>query len=244
MALKLNSARFDRSALPHFCYGDNKSLFMRNFITQPEDWPWRHSPVQYNLNSQGFRCPEWDSIDWANSILCFGCSMTFGVGVNGPDTWVEQLGKLTGLAPVNLGWPGASVSFIWANTLELQQSGIRPRAVVYYWPDALRVAEFIEGREVYNWGVWDETQPKRPWAGSLGKVWLERDYHALQMARYQISSVSWTCPVLHLTWAFDDIYQDLAQHLHILEDYGRDLGHPGPRSHGLFAQQALARLRI
>jgi hypothetical protein len=241
--LQLNTARFIRKDLPHYCFGDTRDFHHKNIVSQPKDWPWRSRVVNYTLNTQGFRCPEFDSIDWANSIVCFGCSMTFGMGVDDSDTWVSQLGRELNCNTVNLGWPGASPSFMWANSIELARAGIQPRAVVYYWPEPSRVSEFIRSQQVYNWGIWDEQKQTRPWEGSLGKCWVEKDYHARTMARYQIASIKWSCPTVHLTWAFDGQFEGLAEHLHILEDRARDLGHPGPYSQGQFARQVSSRIQ-
>jgi hypothetical protein len=244
--LQLNSARFNRSDLPYYCYGDSRSFYETNLLKQDKDWPWRNRKVEYHLNSQGFRCPEWSSIDWDRSIVCFGCSMTFGVGVDGPDTWVSQLGQILGVSTVNLGWPGASVGFMWANSLELIRAGIRPRAVIYYWPDAARVCEFLGGGQVYNWGIWEQTQQRssRPWLGSLGQAWIERDRHALASAHYMMDSLSWPCARLDLTWDFSGQYQGRAEHLHFMTDRARDLGHPGVASHRDMARAVAARLKI
>lgn len=242
--LQLNSARFNRSDLPDFCYGDSREFYQKNLATQPADWLWRSRSLRYTLNSQGFRCPEWSDIDWSSSIVCMGCSMTFGVGVDDSDTWCHQLELITGRPVVNLGWPGASVGLMWANSVELIRAGISPHALVYYWPDSSRVAEFIRPGQVYNWGIWDQDRPnpRLPWNDGLGRVWIDRKNHSLQMARYQIASLRWSCARLDLTWNFDDQFEGLAEHLHVMEDRGRDLGHPGPLSHRQFAQAVAQRL--
>lgn len=242
--LQLNSARFNRTDLPYFCYGDSRALYRENLHTQPADWTWRDQSIRYTLNTQGFRCPEFSDIDWASSIVCFGCSMTFGIGVDDNDTWVSQLGRELNCDTVNLAWPGASVSFMWANSVELIRAGITPRAVVYYWPEPSRVAEFTQPGRLFNWGVWEEQRQTRPWANSLGRAWIERDYHARKAAQLMIAGLHWPCPRLDLTWAWDGVYTGLAEHLHILEDRGRDLGHPGPHSQGQFARAVATRLKI
>ena len=47
---------------------DTASKYQRNLESQPADWLWRTKPVHYNLNSQKYRAPEWDTVDWNNSI--------------------------------------------------------------------------------------------------------------------------------------------------------------------------------
>lgn len=59
----------------------------------------------YELNSDGFRGPEFGKVD----ILTAGCSQTFGVGISDEaDTWPALLANLSKMSYVNLGRPRAS----------------------------------------------------------------------------------------------------------------------------------------
>ena len=80
-----------------------------------QDKPFDRS-VSYKLNSQGYRCPEWNDIDWASSHLLFGCSVVQGIGLNDADTLDQELVKLLNEPVVNLGVGGGSLPFILANT--------------------------------------------------------------------------------------------------------------------------------
>jgi hypothetical protein len=87
--------------------------------------------ITYSLNSQGYRETEWKNIDWSNSILCFGCSHTFGVGVSENETIPRKLFKKTNINCVNLGIPGGNNAFTMFNSAKLINHGIRPLGIIF-----------------------------------------------------------------------------------------------------------------
>ena len=62
----------------------------------------------YTRNSLGYRCAEFDRIDWSSSIAVFGCSEVFGVSVAEDQTLTHYLSNCTGERCINLGIPGGS----------------------------------------------------------------------------------------------------------------------------------------
>ena len=69
----------------------------------------------YNLNSHGYRCPEWNPMpDGKKNVVILGCSHTFGQGLNEDEHWVHFLSQhnTTRLRYFNLGQPGASADKI------------------------------------------------------------------------------------------------------------------------------------
>jgi hypothetical protein len=105
---------------------DTEERFQENLKSQPEDWPWRNQQITYKLNSQNYRAPEWDSIDWENSVVMFGCSQVFGVGVDEDQTLGYYLSELLNKPVINLGIPGGSSMALWINTEKLLNYGINP----------------------------------------------------------------------------------------------------------------------
>ncbi len=234
---------YDQSDIPNFYPMDSRELYEKNLATQPQDWIWRTQPVSYTLNSLGYRCAEFDTIDWSNSILCFGCSHTFGVGVSDHDTWPAHLSRLLNVPTVNLGIAGSSIQLNWATTVRLLTAGIRPRAVVYYWPDANRSCEFEPDGKICNWGVWREpviSPDKR--RGYLGTAWMLNAQHNRTMAQLYIDSIAWSCPTLHYTWS-SQLNIPTATHM-IKIDTARDMMHPGPLSQKAFAHVIKLQLGI
>jgi hypothetical protein len=68
-----------------------------------------------------------------------GCSDTFGVGINYTDTYTYHLSEVLESPTVNLGVPGASCVFQWSNTVRLVKNKVRPKGVIYLWPNITRM---------------------------------------------------------------------------------------------------------
>ena len=68
-----------------------------------DKYEYKDKTLNYTINRiQGYRAKEFTDIDWSNSVLFFGCSWVFGVGIDDPiltDIFTQQ----TGLDAVNLG---------------------------------------------------------------------------------------------------------------------------------------------
>ena len=94
--------------------------------------------VQYTYNSEGYRAPEFDSLD-NDFILCFGCSYTEGVGVTDADTWPARLESVSGMQSVNLGMGGSSTQAQIINATQWIRSGKPlPKCVVMQIPEVTR----------------------------------------------------------------------------------------------------------
>lgn len=112
---------------------DSQDLYVKNLSTQPRDWLYRQQSVSYQFNSNGYRAPEWNLIDWTQSHLIMGCSHAMGVGIDQQHTLAAEIPYA-----VNLAQPGVSIYHIQYNTLRLIDQGIRPRSVQILIPDLHR----------------------------------------------------------------------------------------------------------
>lgn len=65
-------------------------------------------PIDYRINSEGFRCDHFDDRD---CIVTLGCSITYGIGLHEEDVWPSVVAKKLGLNCVNLGIPGRGLDF-------------------------------------------------------------------------------------------------------------------------------------
>jgi len=111
------------------------------------------TPVKYTLNSYGYRCLEFEDIDWDNSILTFGCSHTFGLGVDDTDTWPYQLSKILDYPVVNLGTPGAALWSLVPNIKTIAES-FNPKCVILQVPESNRIANFSKNNYTKTIGPW------------------------------------------------------------------------------------------
>lgn len=207
---------------PKFSGKDSHSRYLISLGSQPKDWIWRNRLVNYTLNSQQYRCPEWDQCDWQNSILIFGCSMVYGVGVDDSDTLSFHISKSLNLPVINLGQGGTGLGFAWTNSIILNEHNIRPRAVVYIWPDRSRQTEFLSEHSTVSHGSWNI---ENSWMMPLAI----HDTHNYYWSQYTIRGIRqlWDCPVIEASWYADIAGLSGSLCLPPILDYARDLAHPG-----------------
>ena len=121
---------------------DTKERYQHNLNVQDDNWHYRTKSVSYNLNSSGYRCPEWNDIDWKNSVVIFGCSETFGTGLAEDETISYQLQQLIDRPVINLGKNGTSMEYALANNLILRNNYATPVAVINHWTEPVRETYF------------------------------------------------------------------------------------------------------
>ena len=95
------------------------------------------SPIKdYQVNSHGYRCPEWTPMpDGKKNVVVFGCSHTFGEGLNDEEHWVHHLSQhnTKRLRYWNLGQPGASADKV-VRILYGCEKVINPSIIIVCWP--------------------------------------------------------------------------------------------------------------
>ena len=90
----------------------------------------------YALNSQGYRCPEWEPMpDGKKNVVVLGCSHTFGQGNADDEHWVHFLSQhnTDRLRYWNMAQPGASGDKV-VRILYGCEKIINPRIVIVCWP--------------------------------------------------------------------------------------------------------------
>ena len=134
---------------------NSKELFEQNLKTQPENWYYRTHEVKYTLNSLGYRTKEFDEIDWKESIVMFGCSFVFGIGVTDEHTIPYFLEELSGRPVINMGIQGASIQTMLHNSIIFTDSKYpTPKAVINAWPNAGRY-QLYQNNSSFNFGDWN-----------------------------------------------------------------------------------------
>lgn len=150
---------------------DTKKLYRENLKKQPADWYYRFNPVTYTFNSEGYRTQEFNNIDWANSVVIFGCSHVVGIGIDDKDTLPSQLENILGLPVVNMAVGGSSMLFNFHNSSILRGGYPTPKAVVMIWPGLDRIAKYGK-TNVDHLGSWNLK------TNDLLDVWIKNKYHA------------------------------------------------------------------
>lgn len=93
---------------------ETKILANNGYAYLDENTTWKiKDNVRYRYNSMGFRSPE---LSDTPCIAFFGCSHTFGTGLDQEHIWPEVLCKQLGMRSVNIGFParGIDMSAIYA----------------------------------------------------------------------------------------------------------------------------------
>lgn len=96
----------------------------------------------YNINSHGYRCPEFPSksLEGGKNVVVLGCSHTFGIGSSDDELWVNLFQnnlQNDRLRFWNLGQPGASSDLI-TRILYATEKVLFPDIVLVCWPHTSR----------------------------------------------------------------------------------------------------------
>lgn len=212
----------DDNTSSDFAGTDTKKLFENNLITQANNWEYRNKPVRYTVNSQGYRMADLKKIDWANSIILFGCSIVYGIGLDDTDTISSQLEKLTGIPVVNVGVGGSSMTYSLHNSIILKDGYPTPRAVVHLWSDHSRTVYYRRNR-IESYGSWNLEK------NNYMDAWSRSNYHGAThgLMASIISKHLWN-NTLYYEASFFSETANLINCDHLKqEDHARDMMHPG-----------------
>lgn len=233
-----------------WCEPDTVELFKQNLRNQPRDWHYRHHKVYYNINSQGYRTKEFTEIDWENSIIIFGDSMVFGIGVSEEETLSGQLEQMTGIPAINLGIPGSSSTFTLHNTVLYLQSFPPPKYVVYMWSDISRFLIYHE-RFIKHLGEWnaDKDEFSEQWCKdfinstihlkmnvkTVRELWKQKKTPYYEFSFFNTASYAIGCEF------FEQI--DFGRDVKKL-DNGYHAVHPGRKTYKMVAEKIIAEFNL
>jgi hypothetical protein len=217
---------------------DTSKNFKRLSQNPPKKWDWINKKIYYTSNTQGYRCPEWQNIDWENSILLFGCSVAYGTGVDDSQTLSAYLQKKLKQPVINLASGGSSPMFQWANTIKLASHKIKPLMALYLWPETDRHFEFKKPNQVEHLGSWLDRESS----------FINQD-HADGMFLLYLNSIKCTnWSSTHFTYSYSlqtrlNIPNVYGLHRN-WEDLARDASHPGPKTHEKAADNIVKLLKL
>lgn len=218
---------------------DEQHLYTKNLKTQPKDWKYATADVNYTMNSDGFRCSEFNSIEWNNSVVWVGCSITFGTGVDDAETVTEYFSQLSGLPVVNLGQQGVGIDYIVDTLNHLHLSGIKPKHIVIQFPHTSRTLRFRNPEKFENLSVHSPFK-------DFQKYFFIYKYHqtGYNLMFKRMVDVAYPDAVCYTTHSYVadalDVW-DLDPGKLRVGDYARDLSHPGAVYHQAVAQQIYQR---
>ena len=222
---------------PNFLTMDSKEFYQKSLNTQPSNWHYRNNPVRYNWNANGYRAPEWNTVDWANSIVVMGCSLVAGEGLDEDDTITVQMSKMLDEPVVNLGVPAGSADVLFYNTIRMVDLGIRPKSVIVLSPMWSRTVSF--GVPSTNLGPWCSSVP----SFDRGLVTYYEQY-VRRMPNAEVHGYLSLRGVKE-AWENADVPVHVLDQAELSQfvDYSRDLAHPGINTAYNWATELCARLK-
>lgn len=215
-------------------YGqDTQEVFKSIQLSQPAEWKYNTSKVFYDRNSCGHRSKEIENLD-KEFLLFVGCSITVGSAVALEETFPNLVSNELKTDYYNLAVEGAGYDLIAYNiTNWFKNIKRKPSAVIIKWPQLYRTFR-INGNDVIPIGPWNCKK-------DIGKAITEEQWKAFE-------SVTQTDYFSHYGKIVKDSVEALLafQNIKVITvedidtvDFGRDLKHPGSKTHSLFASNIL-----
>lgn len=239
----LNNSKFpfgtifpDIGGVYYWMQGDNTENFKKNKRKQKSNWKYLTKPVTYTLNQHGFRAPEWDQIDWKNSVVLFGDSCTYGIGISDDETIGFQLEQLLGRPVINLGIGGGSNALMIQNATNLLEYFPTPYAVANIWSTTNRFKFFTE-QCTYDTGPWNKSSVHVSKHVDVTKLWqltFADPTHELALSFYEgrIGKAIWQDRTKYASLSFfgDTAHYTRSDNFFKIDNQARDLIHPGEES--------------
>ena len=221
--------------LPYFLSVEEKNDYEKNCKKLGNDWHYYNKEIIYNLNSNFYRAPEWNTIDWKQSIVVLGCSHVFGEGLATDETVCYQLEKLYNRPVINLGQSGTSTFFSWHNSIRLFELFGIPYAVINLWTDYSRLLYYdtdqIKRVGFWSGGRWDNYDRDMK---SLYRIWNKNDIHAINFFKFEATACKefWNSRTNYYEGSY---FKETAEIINCdffsqLDD-ARDFIHSGPITH-------------
>ena len=200
------------------------------------DWYFYDKRITFDYNSNGFRAPELDTMDWANSVVVIGDSFVSGDGNAIEDIATTLLQDMLEMPVINLGSSGTGIDLACWNSLILHESYPRPKAVVQLWSSIHRYAEYSterNERSVYSFHL----PQRKPYCAKHN--WDERNKMYVLADR-----VLWKDKLPYYEASVFDVTAKVLEVDHLKEiDLGRDLDHWGPKSNIAAAETIATNLK-
>ena len=208
---------------------DSREFWNENFKTKRMPQTQLNRTVRYTLNSHGYRCPEFDTIDWQNTIVTLGCSHTFGISIDDNETYASLLQEKLGIPVVNLGMSATDIWFQVYNAIELMKLNVQ--GVILQVPNKERFTVFGTGNKAKNFGTWNMQT-----YAQLAELWVDER----NLEQWHLFGCDYIEKILgdKLLYSFSFLDTDHLPTMKIIsqDDVGRDNAHPGPMTHKKIAE--------
>jgi len=218
---------------------DTEELFQKNLKTKPENWKYRSAPVRYTYNKDCYRTRNFNEIDWNKSIVIFGCSNVFGVGVDDSETISTYLESITNRPVINMGVGGSSITYSFHNSIILKANYPMPLAVVHLWTDYSRTVYYYRN-SLKSYGSWNMEE------NNYMDLWSKSEHHGMTHALFaSLSSKQlWENTRYYEASFFSDTAKLLGCDRLKTVDRARDDSHYGCKTLKLTAERIAEKLNL
>jgi len=217
---------------------DSYESYQENLKTQPQDWIYRTKSVTYERNEFGHRSKNLQELSYRYGLFT-GCSITFGSAVALEDSYPHKISKALDVDYYNLAVEGSGPDLVAYNLMSwLYHVEVKPSFIVLQWPEYSRcVLEYSD----------DRIKLLGPWVFSLTNYFNDKDREKFSYALksemlehvYKILSHTVVCSIKSMGIPIVELETSKIK----MKDTGRDLKHPGIKTHSAIADDCVSFLK-
>lgn len=186
--------------------------------------------ITYRLNSEGFRCEEFNNDP---CVVALGCSYTAGIGLPVETTWPWLVGQALGLQVVNLAWGGYAADSCF-RLAEHWLPRLNPAVVVMLAPPVDRVEVLTQKDHM----VYMPTNMPLTASDPFITEWMLNSENSRLNSVKNKLALQQLCDNLNTSCQIYDASIYMADSRERLE-YARDYMHAGPRGHRILAERII-----
>lgn len=212
---------------------DTENQFKKNcskFKQRLKDLGWINQSISYQFNAQGFRSIEFDTNMSAG--MAVGCSYTQGVGLLQHQVWPSIVSERLNYPIYNLGVVGCSIDTVF-RLVDYWLPILKPKFLLVACPPKSRIEFFRPDGEI---AVCLPNHPHWHWSGYL--EWLINSNNAELNFKKNLLAITALCQKHKIAMVSLTIDNDF-----VFDTTARDLMHSGPKSHELFADVMIQKLK-
>ena len=215
---------------------DTEKTFEKNKKVMGNDWIYQNAEIPYCHDEYGFRIKQLGSqkCRWEESIVVFGCSNVYGIGLVYEDTFCYQLEQMLGIPVINLGMPASAVDFATRNSYILYKNFPHPRASVHMWTELSRQSDWYGKNNL----IAKNNVPSSPnYYPDIN--WEARSEHLIDLDR-----TLWKDKTIYYesTFWYENSIRLGIDMINTI-DTARDVSHPGPKTNYLLSLAISERLK-
>jgi lysophospholipase L1-like esterase len=196
--------------------------------------------ITYQLNSEGFRCEEFDTE--SDCVVALGCSFTIGIGLPIDTVWSSLLGKKLNLKVYNLAWGGSSADTCYRLARHWVPK-LKPKLIAMLTPPRDRI-ELIMGNTTFPVEVFMPMSKSKFFNENdmFFKHWWLNDENGQINSEKNLLAIQQLAANHNAKFVSLNVDEEMTRSREEV-GYARDYMHAGPRGHELVAEKMLGILQ-